>query len=470
MEEGGGRPVTVGVLGAGIAGCCCAMQLLRYRVGGVPAFRVFQFEKRSEVSLSLLRQTLSFLHFFPASIIWRPTLVAVRHNSPTNPSDLLRRCSLVQTELNRLNSTLLGNPGDYYAAFTREEIDSLRKQGPIPAPQTLRDWVQNFASSPCDLSQLQFPIIVAREPGISSINAAATVELAYEHLSAYWSLRLDTTVTTVKQTGEKWQVAWQSVSGETSVTEVDFLVNATGSQSGRFDLSANVPFPRLFELKLTYLVRERGVLSAPSPELVFIGERARDKTVADRPNCFVQLTPYGNGLWQIHAMAGDATLCTEGVVGCQENSLLPAMSCVGAMAESRNWSIPVLEQRYSAAIAHAAVLYPPLSSAVGLHIPPFGGYQLIPGHCAEQRVAAVHTLEKYAGIPLVKAVAGPSDAGGIAEYIVSVCVPGGRTAVETREVHRAGKTEVVLRGKVIARRRSLPVELVETDFQPWSRL
>ena len=116
-----------------------------------------------------------------------------------------------------------------------------------------------------------------------------------------------------------------------------------------------------------------------------------------------QLTPYGDGYFQLHGMTKGITLFDDGLVASTSTSAQPELPNLLLSKIRQGWQEKALEARTNNAIQHMAQFIPAYHSAVKGGKALFGAQQ-IPGMDPVLRAADV-TFEQnnYARIEIVKA-------------------------------------------------------------------
>eukprot|EP00123_Amoebidium_parasiticum_P020612 comp5357_c0_seq1/m.1335 comp5357_c0_seq1/g.1335 ORF comp5357_c0_seq1/g.1335 comp5357_c0_seq1/m.1335 type:complete len:518 (-) comp5357_c0_seq1:326-1879(-) len=442
------RPFRVGIVGGGVAGSTLAEYLSR--VDGVSVTLIeknkllvsntpfchlhaggllYALNIPESEARSLLYHSLRFASWFPQCLAKRPTVVGLRRECTDDPNIVVRRCEVAKEEYERLvgegMSPVLGNSSDYYKAYSRAELEALRSRPAVDSSMAGHDdYVATFARM-TDLDTIQYPVVCVNEPGVAMVRVGAALELALADRAVERGPRgltvlKETSVGSVVRTpAGQYAVTTSGVHGPLHFT-FDYLVNATGGNSPAFD--ALVPgcpaVPSLAELKSSYVVDMRNgpelYTAEPNmPELALLGTRGS-------PNGMVQVTPYGGGYYQLHAMTPDATLFPGGLAKCDPVAAFPA----DLQPIVDNGFDPVtLETRSLASARHAAKICPDLAKAQSANIP-LWGVQLIAGSDAERRSGeAEFPLEGYAKLVIVKGISAVAAAEVVLGDILDSAAP-----------------------------------------------
>lgn len=415
------RPLTVGILGGGVAGATVALRLADLGINtllieasdgllnGPPICHLHAggnlYREISDIQcLTLLRQSIDSVRAYPHSINRRPTVIAIPTSDAGDANALLPRLKQVAKEYQRLVTAdpankVLGEPEDYYRCYTREQFVALAAL-PLPKKaQSHDDWLIPLAHS-LDPDSLKFPLILVQEYGWSLFRMAATATLALQD-SPHCQLQLNTRATELEQLPDGWLVhslstntPTHSGTGTAQTHKVDFLVNACGFRTGLVDDMAGYRRQRLVEYKAAYVAhwQTEGIW----PEVIFHGERGTPKGMA-------QLTPYPNGVFQLHGMTDSITLFKNGLVASSALSAQPQLPQLYQNQIDQGWQSEDVTARTQGAIDHMARILPAFASATVAGKPLFGAQQ-IPGSDPSLRAADV-SFEggHYARVEIVKA-------------------------------------------------------------------
>ncbi|XQF90229.1 hypothetical protein ACOBV8_17790 [Pseudoalteromonas espejiana] len=153
-------------------------------------------------------------------------------------------------------------------------------------------------------------------------------------------------------------------------TEVDYLINACGFQTGIVDDMVGVDAKRMVEFKASYITHWQGA-GGQIPEIIIYGNRGT-------PEGMAQLTPYPDGYFQIHGMTNAITLFNDGLVETSGNSAQPQLPSKYLEYISEGWDKTELEARSQKAIDYVAEFVPAFNNANTQNNALFGGQQ-IPG-------------------------------------------------------------------------------------------
>lgn len=404
----------IAIIGGGIAGATAALHLAELGlnvtliekgaglVSGPPICHLhaggnLYREIDTEQCIELLKQSIETVRLYPNTINHRPTVIAVPYSDGGSPEELYERLITIQkcyAELVEIDSAnkVLGEPNDYYRFYTKEELEALAESSQPVNPQTIDEWMIPFAKH-TDLEGLKFPVVAVQEHGWSVFRIAASATLALEKMPNC-QLLTKTEVVGVEEEANGWKIEYLMSNGERKIIEVDYLVNACGYETGAIDDLANKPRQRLVEFKAAY-VTQWDSCDELWPEVIFHGPRGT-------PNGMAQLTPYPNGIFQLHGMTKDITLFDDGLVATQGQSSQPLLPNRLIKKIKKGWNDDVIIDRSRRAIDHMARFVPAYESAHEYGTPLFGAQQ-IPGKDDTLRAADVtFEGEHYARVEVVK--------------------------------------------------------------------
>ena len=470
----------VGIIGGGIAGSTIALRLGELGinvtifekgnslVNGPPICHLhaggnFYRDISDQQCLTLLRQSIDTLKVYPSSANVRPTVVALPNTYKNKPKDLEPRLKLLQSEYANLikkdiSNKVLGSVEDYYRFYSREEIVLLSAKAMPVTPECLDDWMIPVAKN-IDMDQIQFPILLVQEYGLSIFRLAAIAELASEKLPDV-NIRTNTQVTSITKCNDKsgWVVTTYDDSGNTESMKVNYLVNACGFKTGEIDDMLNVKRERMVEFKAAYLAHWDDY-QGQWPEVIFYGERGT-------PEGMAQLTPSNNGYFQLHGMTEEITLFKGGRAITNENSSQPILPKHLLNKIYRSWPAGSILTRTQKSIQHISKFLPNFNNAVLGGAPLFGAQQ-IPGIDPKLRVADVNFIgDNYACIEIVKA----SSALDSADLVINKLIESKKfSLIDSKKdvqshyfpiTKSLSISKVRAKGKSIAKQRSYPIHLV----------
>lgn len=360
--------------------------------------------------LDLLTQSIDTIRLYPHSLNIRPTIIAVPHSDGGNPEALLPRLEVIKRAYQSLveqdtSNQVLGEPDEYYKLYSKEALIALSKLVQPEHPQSIDEWTIPFAQH-ADLEALKYPVVAVQEYGWSVFRLAAVANMTLEQLPNVDVL----TQAELKHThwsDSDWELAYLQAD-EQKTLRCDYLVNACGFETGAVDDAIGVKRDRLVEFKAAYVTRWNEC-SQQWPEVIFHGPRGTDKGMA-------QLTPYGDGYFQLHGMTKGITLFDDGLVESSKISAQPELP-TSLLSKIRNgWRQEILDERTDNAIKHMSQFIPDYQSAVKGGKALFGAQQ-IPGTDPVLRAADVTFEENnYARIEVVKASSTLLAAQKMAQY------------------------------------------------------
>ena len=464
---------SIAIIGGGIAGATAAVHLAELGlnvtliekkdglISGPPICHLhaggnLYREISTEQCLVLLKQSIDTARLYPNTVNTRPTVIAVPYVDGGTPEELYERLIAVQSAYRQLvdqdsANKVLGEPEEYYRFYSRDEVEALKEKSQPEHPVCFDDWLIPFAKH-TDLDTLKFPIAVVQEPGWSVFRIGAAAELALGKIQNC-QLLLQTEVTNLAESESGWQICCQNQSGESITLEVDYLVNACGYETGSIDDLAKKPRSRLVEFKAAYVTQWKDY-DELWPEVIFHGPRGT-------PNGMAQLTPYPNGVFQLHGMTKDITLFDDGLVSSCERSSQPKLPSRLKDKIVSGWDEQVVIERSRRAIDHMARFVPDYKHATEYGTPLFGAQQ-IPGNDETLRAADV-TFEgqHYARIEVVKG----SSALEAAMKLVNQWQLFDYESRSIEELHPVSMSlnaeQVEEKAKMIAASRDYPPELAE---------
>ena len=405
----------VGIIGGGVSGVVTALQLDKYKVDSI------LFEKESSVvngppfchlhaggnlypdisdeqCKMLMKQSIEMARMFPQAIDKRPTLIGIPQREKIEAGDIERRLEMLVEYYKGLidedsENEILGSPNNYYKVYYEEDLRALEKKPMVKSPQLADEWMTNAAKC-IDYQQLKMPIVLVNEHGWNLFRFGAHAQLALTR-SEWCDLKLNSHVVDIKDVrGQNLPYNWEIETNE-HLYKVKYLVNSCGYRSARIDDLLDLNAERLIEFKAAYVSQWQSIAGL-IPEFIFHGERGT-------PHGMVQLTPYSQNHYQIHAMTTDVTLFENGLIKLSgkekitefEDDIRTKLQC--------GWKEENINVRTQQAIALVAKFVPSFSSA-SVAGPPLYGAQQIPGNDPSLRVGEVSFPSKfYARSEIVKA-------------------------------------------------------------------
>jgi hypothetical protein len=355
-------------------------------------------EISDEQCLTLLKESVDLVRFYPGTVDYRPTVIAVPTEDSGTPHDLYSRLRMLQTEYASLIKAdplnkVLGESHDYYRLYERNQVEVLGKL-PVPdKPITMDEWMIPVAKN-IDLDKVQFPLIMVQEYGLNLFRLASSVSLSLKEKSNC-KVMLDHEVIHVAKSHEdkRWHVSYEH-EGIQNEDSYDFLINAAGFRTGRLDDMLGFKRERFVEFKAAYVSQWES--SAVWPEVIFYGQRGTPKGMA-------QFTPYPDGHFQLHGMTKSITLFEEGLVKSSALSAQPQLQKKFLEKIEKEWDAQDAKRRSQHAIDHLAQYIPAFGTATVVSKPLYGAQQ-IPGHDDSLRAANVSFEEDdYARCEIVKA-------------------------------------------------------------------
>ena len=355
-------------------------------------------EISDEQCITLLKESIDLLRFYPFAVDYRPTVIAVPQEDKGRPQDLCQRLSTLQKEYAELikndpKNRVLGESSEYFKTYSYEMIKKLQKKASVTNPTTLDEWMIPVAKN-IDLDKVQFPLVMVQEYGLNLFRLGSGITLALNALPNC-QLLLNTKVTNISanKSRDGWYINYKS-EAEDKQEHFDFLINAAGFRTGQVDDMLKFQRERLVEFKAAY-VSQWKENEEVWPEIVFYGERGT-------PQGMAQFTPYPGGYFQLHGMTKAITLFDNGLVRSSQNSAQPKLDKSFLKRIEQKWSFSEVDNRTQAAIKHIAQYIPSFKNAKVASKPLFGAQQ-IPGDDASLRAANVSfENQHYARCEIVK--------------------------------------------------------------------
>jgi hypothetical protein len=349
--------------------------------------------------VTLLKQSIDFLRFYPYIVDYRPTVIVLPTTDKSTPDALLPRLALLTREYKALivqdeQNEVLGKPENYYRSYSQEEVLALKAKETIQTPSTCDEWMIPVAKN-IDLDKVQFPLIMVQEYGLNLFRLAAGTALTLEKLETV-TLHMNSIVHNVQKNYDLdgWDISF--VQNDKSQTEhFDYLINAAGFRTGKIDDLLGAPCKAMVEFKAAYVSQWDDHNDSKFPEIIFHGERGT-------PQGMGQFTPYPHGYFQLHGMTKKITLYEDGLVANTMLSCQPKLGQDFIEKIENNWTREETAERTNAAIKHLSQFIPSFTTAHVGSKPLFGAQQ-IPGDDPTLRVAEVSfPRDRYARCEIVK--------------------------------------------------------------------
>jgi len=407
------KKAKIAIVGGGVAGSSTALYLAQLGLD------VTLFEKESSLvsgppfchlhaggnlyrdisddqCVTLLKQSIDFLRFYPFVIDYRPSVIALPKSDKSTAKALLPRLELLTKEYAKLiekdkKNKVLGESENYFKSYSKEEIQRLKALDLCAKPRSCDEWMIAVAKY-IDLEKVQFPLIMVQEYGINLFRLASGLNLQLQSLD---SLRLhtNTEVIDIKALDKKYSLSYKKLDKEYQ-ENFDYLINATGFRSGKIDDILGIKCKQMLEFKSAYVSYCEAYSDIAFPEIIFHGERGT-------PQGMGQFTPYPKGYFQLHAMTHDITLYKNGLVW---NNPIQCQAKLGKEfidKIEKSWTEEEIQKRTSLAISYLAQFIPSFKAKVASK--PLFGAQQIPGDDPSLRVAEVSfPRPRYARCEIVK--------------------------------------------------------------------
>jgi len=283
---------------------------------------------------------------------------------------------------------LLGDSTNYYSQYSYDDCVKLAK-GVRQSNSNLTSL--STALKIIDLRKLKFPIFSVNEFGINQFRIAALLTdilLNRENCT----LKLNTSVTSIKKQSSTFSLTYRADDSE-CIETFDYVINACGYKSALTDSMLGIFKNRILEFKASYLAFwEQNV---KIPELIFHGKRCTS-------NGMGQLTPYCDGLFQIHCMKEGISLFKNGLTASSKE--LHEIYSDNFLSNYQNFARNSTEVKNLTmeSIKFISKYIPTFSDAVFAG-KPFYGIQQIPGKDPSLRTADVcFNMDGYVTVEIVK--------------------------------------------------------------------
>jgi hypothetical protein len=407
-----------------------------------------------EISLdqceSLLKQSIEFVKFYPYVVNARPTVIAVPVSDNGDPAALERRLTHLAAFYQNLvdddpSNAVLGKPVHYFKSYSKDDLRRLSKLSQPCDLTDLEHWLIPF-SQQVDLERLKYPVYAVQEFGLSLFRVAASIQLRSAALPNL-DVKLNSEIKELHPNRNGWDVQL----GDNASEFYDFVINACGFETGVIDDMLDCKEERLVEFKAAY-VTQWSEKNGKWPEVIFHGERGT-------PNGMAQLTPYADGMFQLHGMTKEITLFRDGLAATKNGSAQPQLPNYLINKINHGWQATIIEERGRKAIEHVAQFLPNFKTATVAGKPLFGAQQ-IPGRNATLRSADVSFGHaNYARVEIVKASSSLEAAKKIYHKWFTtqrINLPGDS---DKRKPIR--KTDIESRARSIAKQRQYPESLAK---------
>jgi len=405
----------VAIIGGGVAGVTVALHL------GQLGIKTTLFEKEKslvtgppfchlhaggnlyreisdEQCVTLLKQSIDFLKFYPFVVDYRPTVIALPTTDKGHATALIPRLELLVKEYQALiqedaTNEVLGKSEEYYKLYQREDLEKLKKTQVLKKPKSLDEWMIPAAQH-LDLDKIQYPVVMVQEYGLNLFRLASGSRLALDAMPNV-KIHTNTQVKEIEENKTLWFISHQEENKERQTESFDYLINASGFRTGTIDDMLDVPCKRMVEFKAAYVSKWEGYEETLFPEIIIHGERGT-------PQGMGQFTPYPNGYVQLHGMTNQITLYEDGLVANSPISCQPKLGQNFLKKIEESWNEEETKERTQLAIEHLSEYLPAFSTATVGSKPLFGAQQ-IPGDDPSLRVAEVSfPSDKYARCEIVK--------------------------------------------------------------------
>lgn len=423
----------VAIVGGGVAGVTTALQLAQLGlnitllekktslVDGPPWCHLHAggnlYREISDAQcLTLLKQSIDFVRFYPFVVDYRPTVIALPLHDRGTIEQLLPRLELLKDAYENLiasdsKNKVLGESENYYTLYTRDKMEMLKTRSTVKKPNTMDEWMIPVAQN-VDLDSIKFPLIMVQEYGLNIFRLAGGSMLALQNFPQV-NVKTQSTVLDIQKEDTRWHMSYSDADNRQHEDQFDYLVNAAGFKTGSIDDMLGVSTERMVEFKASYISQWAEKSDTLFPEIIFHGERGT-------PQGMAQFTPYPGGYFQLHGMTHDITLYKNGLVKNTSNHSQPMLEETFIRKIDHGWDKEEIKERTQSAIKHVAQFVPAFKkSTVGAR--PLFGAQQIPGDDPTLRVAEVSfPLPAYARCEIVKVSSSIDMVKAIVEDLVAL--------------------------------------------------
>ena len=461
---------TVGIVGGGISGSVCALELAKYGIDNIllekgesivngPPFCHLHAGGNLYPDISvdqcktLMLQSIEMLRLFPHSIDQRPTLISVPKSEKLETATIETRLKSLVEYYKKLiaedsGNEVLGAPENYFKVYTKEDLDTLAKQPSVKLPSTFDEWVSN-AIKLIDYQSLKTPVFLVQEFGWNLFRTAAQAQLAFEKTESC-CIKTNTEVTNIRDVRNlnldyNWEICTNG-----SVYNVKYLVNSCGFRTGFIDTLLNLHSEHSIEYKAAYVAKWQPI-DGLIPEPIFHGERGT-------AHGMLQITPYCEDYYQIHGMTQDITLFENGVIHSKNKESEEEFDEDIKQKIDRAWTEEEINTRTKNAIAFAARYVPAFKSA-NVGALPMHGAQQLHGNDLSLRVGELSFPSKfYARSEIIKASSALTVASKIVATIEDEKII---TQIHTKTKHNClldeiSKNDIDERARELAIKRGYP--------------
>ncbi|WP_373070136.1 FAD-dependent oxidoreductase [Sulfurimonas sp.] len=474
------KDTKIAIIGGGVAGSTTALYL------GNLGLDVTLFEKQNDLisgppfchlhaggnlyreisdeqCVTLLKQSIDFLRYYPYVVDYRPTVIVLPKEDKGTPQKLIPRLELLTKEYQKLidldeKNMVLGKSEEYFKVYTEEDMQLLKNKESSSIPKSMDEWMIPVAKN-IDFTKVQFPIIMVQEYGLNLFRLASGVKTSLSKI-ANITLRTNTKVKNIirEKDSDSFVFTYEKDNQEHS-ENFDYIINAAGFRSGKIDDMLGVPCKRMVEFKAAYVTKWENN-DTLFPEIIFHGERGT-------PQGMGQFTPYPNGHFQLHGMTEEITLYKGGLVANTKQSCQPQLQEDFIKKIESSWDQEEIDSRTKKAIEHISKYIPSFSNATVASKPLFGAQQ-IPGDDPTLRVAEVSFVDKnYARCEVVKVSSVLSMIDAIVKEFIKLgflddSVINSR---DTKHLEELQEEEIVQNAKIIAQDKGYPAAMSNTNIK-----
>jgi len=404
--------------------------------------------------VTLLKQSIDFVKFYPFVVDYRPTVIVLPLHDRGTVEELLPRLKLLKDAYENLitsdsKNKVLGESENYYTLYSREKMEMLKACYTVNTPSTIDEWMIPVAKN-VDLDSVKFPLIMVQEYGLNMFRLASGSMLALQNFP-HVTVKTQSTVHDIQKEDAHWRIHYSDKHDSSYEEHFDYLVNAAGFKTGSIDDMLGVKTQRMVEFKASYISKWAQKDNTLFPEIIFHGERGT-------PQGMGQFTPYPGGHFQLHGMTKDITLYEDGLVANTKMSCQPKLNQNFIQKIEESWCESEIEKRTKSAIKHISKFIPHFSDANVASKPLFGAQQ-IPGDDPTLRVAEVSFVKKrYARCEIVKVSSALSMVDAIVEQLIELGFVD-KSAYKTRDLSylkSLDEKEIVKNAKTIAKQKGYP--------------
>ncbi|WP_086930542.1 FAD-dependent oxidoreductase [Agarilytica rhodophyticola] len=399
----------IGIIGGGFAGCLSAIQMSRaghnvtiyekngllegaskipaHLYGGGPGYSHLPAKERDEIFLS----SLEFAKILPDAMNNRPTIFALKKNDSRTAEMLVsaseRQASLYKSKVQEdYSNKVFGDVDKYYKSYTKEDILKLRTESNKLSgnDEWVRQWSKQLDANVID--ELQWPIALVHEPGINVQRAKVSIRNELQNVDIKENTFVEPSNVQEKHIPGKPKKV--QVTDHDKKKEFDYLINASGINTGKFDDKLNSSAQRSIDIKYAGAITSHQDMSN-FPQSYIMGKP------------MVHITPYGASGCVLNVTNEDGTYVKNGKISAAPGQSSPDVP--EQFLQELNGDVsPSSQRRVNNMLLHLSDLMPNIAGA-STRVTAIPGYVPIPGTDLKSRSGAIRVGESSATIISPKA-------------------------------------------------------------------